>query len=274
MAQFSYTKLNCLANKTQEGVGGNPTQIQTNYFGKGDTTTYDRETWVNMDNPQESVHSYTVDWSKDAISWIIDGKNVRTVKYEDAKGGSRFPQTPMKLRLGIWAGGDPSNGQGPIEWAGGETDYTQAPFTMYVESVKIINKTPADSYKYSDTSGSWDSIKASNSTESSTTSSDSSSSTTSSSSITSTDASSTSDSSSASSTGGSSGSSSSDGGSGAGGSASGTDSGSGSGSGSGTDSGSAASSSPTTFEGAATSLASTYLAPAMMLALFTAMLQL
>lgn len=225
-----------------------------------------------MDNPQESVHTYTVDWSKDAISWIIDGKKVRTVNYEDAKGGSRFPQTPMKLRLGIWAGGDPDNGQGTIEWAGGVTDYTQAPFTMYVESVKITNKTPAGSYKYSDNSGSYDSIKTSKSTESSTTSSDSSSSTTSSSSSTSTDASSTSDSSSsATSTGGSSGSSSSGSDGGSGGAASGTDSGS---SGSGTGSADAAGSSPTTFEGAATSLTSTYLAPAMMLALFTAMLQL
>ena len=52
MVQFQHTKLNW-ANKTQEGVGGNPTQIQTNYFGKGDTTTYDRETWVDMDNPQD-----------------------------------------------------------------------------------------------------------------------------------------------------------------------------------------------------------------------------
>ena len=272
----------------QEGVGGNPNQIQTNYFGKGDTTTYDRETWENVDAPQDDFHTYTVDWTKDAISWIVDGKTLRTVKYADAKGGSRFPQTPMRLRLGIWAGGDPSNGEGTIQWAGGRTDYSQAPFSMYVQSVKITNYTPADTYKFTDTSGSYQSIKASNSTSHH--DDDSSSTTTgSSSSSTSTDASTTSDSSSPTSTS-SSGDSGSSGSSGSGSSGSGSsgsgssdsgssDSGSsssGSGSGSPSASGSSAGSSaaPTAFEGAATSLATSYMAPAMMLALFTAMLQL
>lgn len=265
----------------QEGVGGNPNQIQTNYFGKGDTTTYDRESWENIETPQETFHTYTVDWTKDAISWIVDGKTLRTVQYADAKGGSRFPQTPMRLRLGIWAGGDPTNGEGTIEWAGGETDYSQAPFTMYVESVKITNYTPADKYKFTDTSGSYQSIKGSNSTSddaSSTTSSGSStvsgsSSTDSASSSTSTDASTTSGSSSPSSTGGSSGGSSSDSGSsGSSGSGSDSDSDSGSSTASGSSSGSSAA--PTAYEGAASSLASSYLAPATILALFTAMLQL
>lgn len=260
----------------QEGVGGDPDQIQTNYFGKGDTTTYDRETWENVATPQETSHTYTVDWTKDAISWIVDGNTLRTVKYADAKGGSRFPQTPMRLRLGIWAGGDPSNGEGTIEWAGGVTDYTKAPFTMYIESVKIVNYTPADSYKFTDTSGSYQNIKASNSTSddsSSTTTGSSSSSTDSSSSSTSSDASTTSGSSSASSTGSGGGSSSESGsssGSGSGSGASSTDSGSSSASGSSAGSSAA----PTAFEGAATSLANSYMAPAMMLALFTAMLQL
>lgn len=271
----------------QEGVGGNPDQIQTNYFGKGDTTTYDRESWENIETPQETVHTYTVDWTKDAISWIVDGKTLRTVKYADAKGGSRFPQTPMRLRLGIWAGGDPSNGEGTIEWAGGKTDYSQAPFTMYIESVKITNYSPADTYKFTDTSGSFESIKASNSTSDddsttkssgSSTVSSGSSSTGSASSSTSTDASTTSGSS-PSSTGGSSGGSS---GSGSGSDSESSSSGSGSGSDSDSDSGSStasgsesgSSAAPTAYEGAATSLASSYLAPGMMLALFTAMLQL
>lgn len=266
--------------KIQEGVGGNPNQIQTNYFGKGDTTTYDRESWENIDTPQESFHTYTVDWTKDAVSWIVDDKTLRTVKYDDAKGGSRFPQTPMKLRLGIWAGGDPDNGQGTIEWAGGETDYTQAPFTMYVKSVTVVNYTPADSYKWTDTSGSYDSIKASNSTKSdddddksssSSSSNDSSTSSSSGSSSTATDASTTDSGSSADSTGSSS-SSGSDSGSGSG-SASSTDSDP---SASGSNSGSAASASSTAFEGAGSTASFTisYLAPTMMLALFTAMLQL
>ncbi|KAL4893704.1 concanavalin A-like lectin/glucanase domain-containing protein [Aspergillus ambiguus] len=143
-----------------EALGGDNTQIQTNYFGKGDTSSYDRATYVGVaGGPQNDFHTYTVDWSKDQIQWSIDGNVVRTLAYTDAKGGSRFPQTPMRLRLGIWAGGDPDNAQGTIEWAGGATDYSQAPFSMYVKSVRIENSMPADSYTYSDNSGSWQSIQ-------------------------------------------------------------------------------------------------------------------
>jgi hypothetical protein len=70
----------------------------------------------------------------------------------------------MVVKLGIWAGGDPSNGEGTIEWAGGETDYDDVPFTMYVKSVNIVNYNPAASYNYTDKTGSYTSIVASNST--------------------------------------------------------------------------------------------------------------
>ncbi|GAQ10363.1 probable glycosidase crf1 [Aspergillus lentulus] len=142
-----------------EVLGGDTTQVQTNYFGKGDTTTYDRGTYVPLAGPQETFHTYTIDWTKDAVTWSINGAVVRTLSYNDAKGGARFPQTPMRLRLGTWAGGDPSNPKGTIEWAGGLTDYGAGPYTMYVKSVRIENANPAESYTYSDNTGSWQSIK-------------------------------------------------------------------------------------------------------------------
>jgi hypothetical protein len=70
----------------------------------------------------------------------------------------------MVVKLGIWAGGDSSNSEGTIEWAGGETDYDDVPFTMYVKSVNIVNYNPAASYNYTDKTGSYTSIVASNST--------------------------------------------------------------------------------------------------------------
>ncbi|KAL4880950.1 concanavalin A-like lectin/glucanase domain-containing protein [Aspergillus karnatakaensis] len=142
-----------------ETLGGDNAQIQTNYFGKGDTSSYDRGTFEAVGDPQGTFHTYTIDWSPEAISWIIDGAVVRTLPYAEAQGGSRFPQTPMRLRLGIWAGGDPDNAPGTIEWAGGETDFNAAPFTMYVKSVHIENTYPGSQYTYSDNSGSWESIQ-------------------------------------------------------------------------------------------------------------------
>lgn len=142
-----------------EFTGGDTTQTQTNYFGKGYTGRYDRAVWFPVASPQTQVHTYAVNWTADAITWIIDGTAVRTLTPTQADGGVHFPQTPMRCRLGIWAGGDPSNGEGTIEWAGGKTDFSQAPFTMTVQSVKIENYSPGSSYTYGDQSGSAGSIK-------------------------------------------------------------------------------------------------------------------
>ncbi|GFF54919.1 probable glycosidase crf1 [Aspergillus lentulus] len=147
-----------------ECTGTDTTQIETNYFGKGNTTTYDRAIWETVSTPQDEFHTYKVVWTAAAITWYIDGTSVRTLEYADAVDGKNFPQTPMVVKLGIWAGGDSSNSEGTIEWAGGETDYDDVPFTMYVKSVNIINYNPAASYNYTDKTGSYTSIVASNST--------------------------------------------------------------------------------------------------------------
>ncbi|KGO49219.1 Concanavalin A-like lectin/glucanase, subgroup [Penicillium expansum] len=149
-----------------ETVGGDTTQVESNYFGKGDTTTYDRAIWHPVSSPQEDFHTYKVVWTKEATTWSVDGKVLRTLAYNDAKSGTRYPQTPMNVRIGIWAGGDPSNAPGTIEWAGGKTDYTKAPFTMYIKDVTIVNYNPSESYTWSDQTGSYESIKFTGSTNS------------------------------------------------------------------------------------------------------------
>ncbi|KAK4160604.1 family 16 putative glycoside hydrolase [Cladorrhinum sp. PSN259] len=144
-----------------EWLGGEPYDVQTNYFGKGNTTTYDRGGKSPVFDSQGVTHVYAIDWSPSTVVWSIDGLPVRTLAYPDAVGGKNYPQTPMRLKMGVWAGGDPKNANGTIEWAGGLTNYTQGPFTMYLESVSVINTHPAGSYVYSDMSGSWQSISVS-----------------------------------------------------------------------------------------------------------------
>lgn len=141
-----------------EWLGGTATEVETNYFGKGNTSTYDRETYVQMADSQADFHNYTIVWTEESTTWMIDGESVRTLAYADANGGSNYPQTPMRVKLGIWAGGDPSNGEGTIEWAGGETNYDDGPFTAYIQSVSITNYNPANSYTYGDLTGSYESI--------------------------------------------------------------------------------------------------------------------
>ncbi|CAG8336798.1 unnamed protein product [Penicillium nalgiovense] len=149
-----------------EQISTYDTEIQTNYFGKGNTTSYDRGTTVTVSTPEETFHTYSIDWTSERIEWLLDGEMVRTLEYADAVDGTNYPQTPMRIRIGIWAGGDPGNSAGTISWAGGESDYTESPFSMYVESVDIINYNPASAYTYTDKTGDYTSIKATNATTS------------------------------------------------------------------------------------------------------------
>ncbi|KAK0728765.1 concanavalin A-like lectin/glucanase domain-containing protein, partial [Lasiosphaeria miniovina] len=143
-----------------EWLGGDAGEVQTNYFGKGNTTTYDRGGTAGVADAQGALHNYTIDWTPAAITWYVDGGAVRTLAYDDAVGGRNFPQTPMRLKLGVWAGGDARNPNGTIAWAGGLTNYSAGPFTMYVERVTVANANPAASYAYGDRSGDWTSIVA------------------------------------------------------------------------------------------------------------------
>ncbi|KAF1826583.1 glycoside hydrolase family 16 protein [Dissoconium aciculare CBS 342.82] len=144
-----------------EFVGGDSAQVQSNFFGKGNTTSYDRVKYIPVSNPQENFHTYTFDWTKDRLQYLIDGNVVRTIQANEAltNYGHNYPQTPMRLKLGSWCGGCDGSPQGTIEWAGGKTTFDGAPFNMYVKSVSIQSYNPADNYVYSDNSGSWQSIK-------------------------------------------------------------------------------------------------------------------
>jgi beta-glucanase (GH16 family) len=120
-----------------EWLGGDTAQVQTNYFGKGDTTTYDRGAYHPVANPQSTFHTYSIDWTKDYVKWYIDGTLVRTLNYADAKDGTRFPQTPMQIKLGTWCAGGKDSPTGTVQWAGGYTNFDQAPFVAYYQSITI-----------------------------------------------------------------------------------------------------------------------------------------
>ncbi|EMT74388.1 Putative glycosidase crf1 [Fusarium odoratissimum] len=142
-----------------EWLGGKDEDVQTNYYGKGNDAADTRSATFPVTNAQEEFHNYTIHWTKDSCEWYINGVAVRTLNYADALGGENYPQTPMRVKLGIWAGGDPDNAEGTIEWAGGETDYSGGPYTMTVQKITIENLNPAESYTYSDETGSYKSIE-------------------------------------------------------------------------------------------------------------------
>ncbi|KAK0734109.1 glycoside hydrolase family 16 protein [Lasiosphaeria miniovina] len=141
-----------------EWLGADSTEVQTNYFGKGQTGSFNRGQFNPAANNQGQFIKYTIDWTADRIMWYVDGTAVRTLTFNDAAG--QYPQTPMQIKFGAWSGGDPSNPSGTIEWARGPTDYSKGPFSMSVKSVVVSDYSTGKSYTYGDTSGTWQSIKS------------------------------------------------------------------------------------------------------------------
>jgi len=153
----------CLDEIDWEFLGSNHTHVMTNYFGKGNTTSFDRGIDYKMSKaPQDEFHNYTVDWTKDRIQWWVDGHMLRELVPAQALGGKNYPQTPMNIRLGSWAGGDKANNDpGVVKWAGGETDFKQGPFIMTIQSVYAKDYTEGAQYSWDnmDASGSWEKVK-------------------------------------------------------------------------------------------------------------------
>ncbi|KAI1367004.1 concanavalin A-like lectin/glucanase domain-containing protein [Xylaria arbuscula] len=124
--------------------------VETNIFAQGKmwdgAATYQKDAY----QPTTQFHTYSVEWDEDHMNWYVDNHVVRSVKASNTPSGFVFPQSPMKLQLGVWGGGDPANNYWTIQWAGGEIDMKKVPYTMYVRSVNITNKYPACQYKYKD----------------------------------------------------------------------------------------------------------------------------
>ncbi|OAA63816.1 cell wall glucanase [Cordyceps fumosorosea ARSEF 2679] len=148
-----------------ETVGADNKQIQSNYFSKGDTTTYDRGGFHAVDSPLTKTHTYAFDWTAEKVEWFIDGKSVRTLKASDV--GEKFPQSPMQVKVGAWVAGYDGNAKGTIEWAGGVADFSNGPAVAIYKSVKVTDYAGGSSatdknvkeYVYGDKTGSAKSIQ-------------------------------------------------------------------------------------------------------------------
>ncbi|KAI0881975.1 concanavalin A-like lectin/glucanase domain-containing protein [Annulohypoxylon maeteangense] len=124
--------------------------LETNVFAQGKmwdgAATQQKESY----KPSEQFHKYSVEWDETHIHWFVDDKIIRQVHAKDTPAGFTFPQSPMKLNLGVWGAGEPGNDGRTIQWAGGEINMRRTPYTLLVKSVNITNKYPACQYKYQD----------------------------------------------------------------------------------------------------------------------------
>lgn len=140
---------------------GSDNRASSNFFGKG-IEDYTFGEYHDMDvAPQDDYHNYTTIWTEEKLEWYIDDALVRSLKKDEAKVNDTdvYPQTPCRMSLGIWAGGDPSLNEWTRKWAGGDTDYDAGPYDMYVKSAYIEDYGEGKEYKWGDNSGSWESIE-------------------------------------------------------------------------------------------------------------------
>lgn len=113
-----------------------------------DTVDNNMEKLKTTDSRQ-NVHTYTIDWQPDELSWAIDGKVMRTLKKSDTwnetSNSFNYPQTPSRIQLSLWPAGLPSNGEGTIEWSGGLVDW-DGPYMQNGYYFAMVNDVTVECY--------------------------------------------------------------------------------------------------------------------------------
>lgn len=90
------------------------------------------------------MHTYTIDWQPDSLTWAVDGTILRTLNrnttYNSTTGQYHYPQTPSKIELSLWPAGLASNGEGTIDWAGGLVNWDSSAMSngYYYAMVKEV----------------------------------------------------------------------------------------------------------------------------------------
>lgn len=114
-----------------EFLGTQTNQVQSNYYYQGNLDYSKLRYLPVVTDNTVNYHTYEIDWREDRIIWSIDGQQLRTVYKKDTwdrhKKIYRFPQTPMRLEVAIWPGGDDNLPDGTAEWAGGKIDWDDDP---------------------------------------------------------------------------------------------------------------------------------------------------
>ncbi|KAG8216933.1 glycoside hydrolase family 16 protein [Butyriboletus roseoflavus] len=111
-----------------EFPGNTTTQGQTNYFWQADIPSVTNGvTETGLTDTYATWHDYTIDWTPDSLTFLVDGNITRTILAADTinnvTGVSQFPNTPSRIQLSLWAAGVSSEPEGTVIWGGGLIDW-------------------------------------------------------------------------------------------------------------------------------------------------------
>ncbi|UNI17856.1 hypothetical protein JDV02_004170 [Purpureocillium takamizusanense] len=101
-----------------ELLGAYDNQAATNYFhdGKAVYNTYN-DTYTLDTSSFDAFHTYTIEWTDQVLVFSIDGTPRRTWRAGEGMSPGIWPQTPVQVRLGVWAV-DTGSERGEVSWAG------------------------------------------------------------------------------------------------------------------------------------------------------------
>jgi hypothetical protein len=135
---------------------------------------------LTVSNTESTAHTYTIDWTPDSLSWLIDGKVMRTKNRNETWNATSnrydYPQTPARVMLSLWPAGLQSNGEGTIQWAGGLIDWNSPYmqngyyYAMFSDvNVQCYNPpstagpvSGSKAYQYTDSAGTNDTVATTN----------------------------------------------------------------------------------------------------------------
>lgn len=141
-----------------EYVGADLETVQTNYYFQG-TLNYTNSKNISASDTFENYHTYEVDWHEDHVTWSVDGVAGRTLfknqTYNETTDSYDFPQTPARVQISLWPGGDAANPPGTIAWAGGlinwDADDLKDPgyYYMFLHDINVTCYDPPKDTKVS-----------------------------------------------------------------------------------------------------------------------------
>lgn len=140
-----------------EWVGADLETVQSNYYFQGHLNYTHSKNFTTTDT-FEDFHTYEIDWHEEYINWSLDGVVGRTLykneTYNETSKEYAFPQTPARIQISLWPGGNATQPEGTRSWAGGEIDWDSADIQdpgYYYMTLNEINvtcyETPSNTVK-------------------------------------------------------------------------------------------------------------------------------
>lgn len=112
---------------------------------------------TDLSDTYQNFHDYEIQWTPDQVVWLVDGNVGRTLKKSDTWNATTnqydFPQTPARVQLSIWPGGNATNSEYTIEWAGGAIDWNSDDIRNYGYDFATFSEVSIECYNASSAPG-------------------------------------------------------------------------------------------------------------------------